>query len=91
LPELIDWLKSVPGRCAAWERELDCDCRSQDTLAALLQAASHARNPDGIVLFSTRRADRIAAAVKTASGNEFSEEQLRKFDELTKSIRRRSD
>jgi D-threo-aldose 1-dehydrogenase len=87
LPELTEWLKSVPDRCAAWERELDCDCRSQDTLAALLQAASHARNPDGIVLFSTRRADRIAAAVKTASENEFSGEQLRKFDELTKSIR----
>jgi D-threo-aldose 1-dehydrogenase len=87
LPKLTDWLKSVPGRCAAWERALDCDCRSQDTLAALLQAASHGRNPDGIVLFSTRRADRIAAAVKTASGNEFSGEQLRKFDELTKSIR----
>jgi D-threo-aldose 1-dehydrogenase len=87
LPELTDWLKSVPGRCDVWERELGCDCRSQDTLAALLQAASHARNPDGIVLFSTRRTDRIAAAVKTASGNEFSGEQLRKFDELTKSIR----
>jgi hypothetical protein len=87
LPELTDWLKSVPSRCAAWERELDCDCRSHDTLAALLQAASHERNPDGIVLFSTRRADRIAAAVKTACGNEFSGEQLRKFEELTKSIR----
>lgn len=83
---LTRWLESVPGRYAEWERKLDSDCRSEATLAALLQATSHARNPDGIVLFSTRRADRIASAVQVASGDRFSQEQLRKFDELVKSI-----
>jgi aryl-alcohol dehydrogenase-like predicted oxidoreductase len=87
LTTLTHFLESVPGRRAEWERELSCDCRSEANLAALLQATSHARNPDGIVLFSTRRADRIASAVQVASGNQFSREQLHKFDELARSIR----
>lgn len=86
LPALTHWLASDPGRYAEWERELGCDCRSQGTLAALLQAGSHARNPAGIVLFSTHRADRIAAAVKVASGKRFSREQLHRFDELTRGV-----
>jgi hypothetical protein len=66
---------------------MSCDCRSQETLAALLQAGSHARNPEGMVLFSTRRADRIASAVKVASGDQFSGEQVQKFDALTKGVK----
>jgi D-threo-aldose 1-dehydrogenase len=86
LGALTDWLKSVPGRSAEWELQLGVDCRSESGLAALLQADSHARNPDGIVLFSTHRADRIAGAVETASGNRFSPEQLLKFGELVKDV-----
>ena len=86
LSALTHWLESVPGRYAQWERELGCNCRSQDTLAGLLQAGSHARNPDGIVLFSTKQADRIAAAVSVASGNLFSRAQVQKFDELARSV-----
>ena len=86
LSALTQWLESVPGRCAQWERELGCDCRSQDAVAGLLQAGSHARNADGIVLFSTGRLDRIASAASIASGNQFSREQLQKFDELVKSV-----
>lgn len=86
LTALTHWLESVPGRYAEWERALGSDCRSQATLAALLQAGSHARNPDGIVLFSTRRTDHIASAVEIASGNQFSREQLHKFDELARTV-----
>ena len=57
LAYLTSWLEAVPGRCAEWERQLQVDFRAEGTLAGLLQAASHFRNPDGIVLFSTRRAD----------------------------------
>jgi len=87
LATLTHWLELVPTRYSEWGRELDCDCRSEITLAALLQASAHARNPDGIVLFSTRRADRIASAVQVATGSQFSQEQLCKFDELTKNVR----
>ena len=86
LPALTQWLASVPGRVAEWERELSCDCRSPAALAALLQASSVARNPGGLTLFSTRRADRISSAIKVASGNLFTAEQLQKFAELTRSL-----
>jgi aryl-alcohol dehydrogenase-like predicted oxidoreductase len=86
LPALTRWLGLVPGRYAEWEHQLDSDCRSESTLAAFLQATSHSRNPDGIVLFSTRRGDRIASAVQAASSNRFTREQLLKFGELAKSI-----
>jgi len=85
LAQLTHWLRSVPARQAEWERELNCDCHSETNLAALLQAASHARNPDGIVIFSTRRADRIISAVKSAS--QFSQEQIHKFDQLARGVR----
>ena len=87
LATLTCWLESVPGRQAEWERQLQVDLHAEGTLAGLLQAASHSRNPDGIVLFSTSRADRIRSAAQIASGNQFSREQLQKFDELTKSVR----
>ena len=86
LADLTHWLELAPGRYAQWERELGCDCRSQATLAALLQAGSQARNPDGIVLFSTRRLDRIAQAVSVASEKQFSREQLRRFEELARTV-----
>jgi len=87
LATLTNWLESVPGRQAEWERQLQVDLHVEGTLAGLLQAASHSRNPDGIVLFSTSRADRIRSAARIASGNRFSREQLLKFDELTKNTR----
>jgi len=86
LAALTGWLEAAPGRYGDWESQLQIDMRTEGTLASLLQAASHSRNPDGIVLFSSHRADRIRSAVRVASENRFSSQQLRKFDELTKHI-----
>ena len=87
LTALTHWLGSAPSRYAEWQGQLDFDCRSEASLASLLQATSHARNPDGMVLFSTRRADRIVAAAQIASVSPFSREQLQRFDELTRRIK----
>jgi aryl-alcohol dehydrogenase-like predicted oxidoreductase len=84
LAGLTGWLEAVPGRYAEWERQLHVNLHEEGALAGLLQAASHFRNPDGIVLFSTRRADRIKSAAQIASGNSFSLEQIQKFDELAR-------
>jgi D-threo-aldose 1-dehydrogenase len=65
-----------------WDETLGCDCRSEATLAGLLQAAALMRNHNGIVLFSTRKKEHIASAVKVASGELFSREQILRFDEL---------
>jgi D-threo-aldose 1-dehydrogenase len=86
LAELTDWLEAVPGRYAEWERQLQAGLRETGVLAGLLQAASHLRNPEGIVLFSTRRADRIRAAARVASGKQFSQEQVQKFDALAQMV-----
>ena len=84
LGRLVRWLAAEPGRRLAWERELQLDLRDQAVLAGLLQALSHRRNPDGIVLFSSRHADRIRAAVVVAAGAQFSPAQLDKFEALTR-------
>lgn len=86
LAVLAAWFEADPGRWAEWEWQLQIGLREEGVLAGLMQAASHFRNPDGIVLFSTRRADRIRAAARIASDSPFSLEQLHKFDELTRSI-----
>ena len=86
LATITQWLDSDPARRAEWERQLGCDCRSESSLAALLQATAHARNPDGIVLFSTHRADRVRAAARVASGEQIPPEQVDKFAELAMRI-----
>lgn len=86
LPQVVAWLEAASGRYAEWERELQVDIHAEGVLAGLMQAASHLRNPDGMVLFSTRRADRIQAAVSVASGRQFSPEQVRKFDALARMV-----
>lgn len=86
LGRITNWLEADPARYAEWERELQVDLHAEGVLAGLMQAASHLRNPDGIVLFSTRRADRIRAAAQIASGTQFSSAQVQKFDELAREV-----
>lgn len=86
LAALTDWLETDPSRYGEWGGKLQMDLRADGNLAGLLQAASHARNPDGIVLFSTRRADRIRAAAQVASGDQFSTEQIDTLGSLTANL-----
>ena len=86
LAGLTSWLEALPDRYAEWERQLQVNLHEEGVLAGLLQAASHFRNPDGIVLFSTRRADHIRTAARIASGRRFSPEQIQKFDELARKV-----
>ena len=88
LKDLTKWLETDPARYTDWDRQLQVELRSEGNLCGLLQAVSHARNPDGIVLFSTRRADRIRSAVEVASGKLFTSEQIQKFDELARCVSR---
>jgi len=52
----------------------------------LLQAGSHARNHNGIVLFSSKNAQRIKQAARVASGEVFSVDQVEEFLELTRDV-----
>jgi D-threo-aldose 1-dehydrogenase len=83
LPVLVDWLDQHPEQRHAWSERLDVDCADKGNLAMLLQAGSHARNSNGIVLFSSKNAHRIKQAARVASGEAFTNEQVAQFLELT--------
>jgi aryl-alcohol dehydrogenase-like predicted oxidoreductase len=86
LPVLAKWLDERPEQQSAWSQELGVDCADKGKLAMLLQAGSHARNRSGIVLFSSKNADRIRQAARVASGEVFSADQVERFLELTKKV-----
>jgi D-threo-aldose 1-dehydrogenase len=86
LRPIVDWISSNSSIAAEWEKKLDANCTDPATLAELLQASSHARNPNGILLFSTHRAERIKSAVNIATNSRFSPGQLSIFQELATTI-----
>jgi D-threo-aldose 1-dehydrogenase len=86
LPILAKWLDERPEKQSAWSKELGVDCADSSNLAALLLAGSLARNHRGIVLFSSKNAQRIKHAARVANGGVFSSEQVNKFLELTKDV-----
>jgi D-threo-aldose 1-dehydrogenase len=86
LPILAKWLDERPEKQSAWSKALAVDCADSSNLAALLLAGSLARNHRGIVLFSSKNAQRIKQAAGVASGEVFSSDQVNKFLELTKDV-----
>lgn len=54
------------GAAAAWEKQLGMDPRNPDVLASLLLAAALRRNPEGIVLCSSRDPRHLAANARVA-------------------------
>jgi D-threo-aldose 1-dehydrogenase len=86
LPILAKWLDERSERRSAWSKELGVDCADSSNLAALLLAGSLARNQRGIVLFSSKNAQRIKQAARVASGEVFSADQVEQFLEMTKKV-----
>ena len=70
-----------------WTNQLNVDCTDSTNIARLLQNHCHHRNPEGILLFSTSKEERIRSASKQLSdGNSFSKEQLTLFMELVQEL-----
>jgi len=86
LPVLVEWLSQRPEQQSKWSKELGVDCSDEGNLAMLLQAGSHARNHNGIVLFSSKNAQRIKQAARVASGEVFSVDQVERFLQLTEKM-----
>jgi D-threo-aldose 1-dehydrogenase len=86
LPILAKWLDERPEQQSVWSKELGVDCADSSNLAALLLAGSLTRHHRGIVLFSSKSAQRIKYAAGVASGGVFSSDQVDKFLELTKDV-----
>lgn len=86
LPVLESWLDRQSGLREAWTEELGVDCSDKNNLAGLLLAGSLARNHRGLVLFSSKNAQRIKEAARVASGEAFSNQQVEKFLQLAKGV-----
>ena len=86
LPVLAEWLSQRPEKQIQWSKELGVDCSDKGNLAMFLQAGSHARNHNGIVLFSSKNTQRIKQAARVANGEVFTVDQVAKFLELTKDV-----
>lgn len=80
-------LASERARCDLWSQRLDLNCGDDEVLAALLQSAAHAMNPEGIVLFSSCNPLRIASAARIAEGGRFSSAQIQSFLELCSGLK----
>jgi hypothetical protein len=61
LARLRAWLAANPSTTRAWSRELGQDVASPSVLSRLMLAAARSANPQGITLFSSRRAQNIKA------------------------------
>jgi D-threo-aldose 1-dehydrogenase len=63
------WLEDRPATAAAWSDQLDCDLKDRECVADLLLAAAIEANPNGLVLVSSSRVERIRRHVEVASNS----------------------
>jgi aryl-alcohol dehydrogenase-like predicted oxidoreductase len=66
LQRVLDRVGAGDSARAAWSEAVGRDCGDPDVVASLLLQDALDRNPDGAVLFSTTRPERIASAVAAA-------------------------
>jgi D-threo-aldose 1-dehydrogenase len=59
--QLRAWLAATPSAGRAWSQELGQDVTSAAVLSRLMLTAARSANPQGITLFSSRRAENIKA------------------------------
>ena len=86
LPRLQESFKTDPQEIPQWSARLGVDCGDPKILSSLVQSAAHFRNPEGIVLFSSRSPERIASAARVAGDQKFTAVQISDFLELTKRL-----
>lgn len=72
----------------AWEQVLDQAISGPGDLAGFVLAASRRENPQGVVLFRSTDASRVAANCAAITGESFSESQLTEFARLVSRLPR---
>jgi aryl-alcohol dehydrogenase-like predicted oxidoreductase len=73
----------------SWRRRTGVDPGSRDDIAGLLLAEALAANPGGVVLFSTTRPERIAAAARIARDRPYGDEQIAAVRDLAAALTRK--
>ena len=79
---LLSFFKANNNRAKEWSAGLDLDCCDERTLAALLLNFSVDANPNGLLLFSARSADRIKDNTKAVLHPHVTPLQVRSFAQL---------
>jgi D-threo-aldose 1-dehydrogenase len=84
LKRILDHVTSSAERHVGWSRAVDADCGRSEVVSSLLLQDALDRNPQGTVLFSTTRPERIelGAAVVEILSREPNPAPLRAFREL---------
>lgn len=76
------FLKNHADVARRWSTELAVDCSKDETISALMLNYSVRKNPDGLVLFSSRDASRAASNARAVLDSNFSAEQVESFGQL---------
>jgi aryl-alcohol dehydrogenase-like predicted oxidoreductase len=79
---LSAFLRSHTETAKSWSAKLALDCSADEVISALILEFSVRMNPDGLVLFSSRNASRVAANVRAVLEAIISPEQVALFGEL---------
>jgi D-threo-aldose 1-dehydrogenase len=61
---IIEHVQADPRRRRAWEERVGRDCAEPDVVAGLLLARAVCENPEGVVLFSTTKAEHVRSAIE---------------------------
>jgi aryl-alcohol dehydrogenase-like predicted oxidoreductase len=78
----LSFLKASNNRVKDWSTGLDLDCSDERTLAALLLNYAVDANPNGLLLFSARNADRIRDNAKSVLKPHVTTSQVKLFAQL---------
>ncbi len=79
LPSCETFLQQNPGSAKTWSEKLGLDLTQRENLATAIIAIALNEHPQGMVLFFTTKARRIAPMVKRLRENSFSAEALTEF------------
>jgi D-threo-aldose 1-dehydrogenase len=64
LARIVEHVRADPQRRRAWGERVGRDCAKPDVVAGLLLARAVRDNPEGVVLFSTRKPEHVGSAVE---------------------------
>jgi D-threo-aldose 1-dehydrogenase len=79
LRRIVAYVSADPDRRRRWGDAVGGDCADPTVTAALLLRRAASRNPDGVVLFSTIRADHLLSAVRAGTPGKASPLNLEAF------------
>lgn len=79
---LTEFLKNRADVARKWSTELAVDCSSGESISALMLNYSVRKNPEGLVLFSSRDASRAAKNARAVLEPDVSPEQVELFGQL---------